>query len=76
MSPGDYGGVIGQLIQFNTGDISKTQNITINEDQLCEIDPEEFFLSSMTVASGAAIDVVQPQARVSITDSSEPECGK
>ena len=77
VSPGDYEGVIGQLIQFNTGDTNQTHTITIAQDDLCEIDPNEFFFSNITLVSGIQpIDVIRPQATVIIDDIMEPECGK
>ena len=76
MSPGDYGGVIGQLIQFNTGDTNHTHTI-IRQDDICETDPDEFFFSNIILVSGTQpIDVIHPQATVIIDDSLEPECGK
>ena len=77
VSPGDFGGVIGQLIQFNTGDTNQTHTITIAQDLLCEIDPNEFFFSNITLVSGVQpIDVIRPLATVIIDDTMEPECGK
>ena len=77
MSPGDYGGVIGQLIQFSTADTNQTHTIIINPDNTCETDPDEFFFSNITLVSGTLpIDVIHPLATVFIDDSLEPECGK
>ena len=77
VTPGDYGGVIGQLIQFNTGDTNQTHTITIAQDLICEDDPNEFFFSNITLVSGVQpIDVIQPLATVFIDDSLEPECSK
>ena len=77
MSPGDYGGVIGQLIQFNTGDTNQTHTIIIRQDSICETDQDEFFFSNITLVSGTRpIDVIIPLATVIIDDSLEPECGK
>ena len=77
MSPGDYGGVIGQLIQFNTGDTKQMHTILIGQDDICETDPDEFFFSNIILVSGTQqIDVIRPQATVIIDDSLEPECGK
>ena len=77
VSPGDYGGVISQLIQFNTGDTNQTHTIIIRQDDLCENDPNEFFFSNITLVNGVQpIDVIRPLATVFIDDSLEPECGK
>ena len=76
-SPGDYGGVNAQMIQFNTGDVSKTHTISIINDSLCETDPNEFFFSNIILFSGVPpIEIIEPQARVIINDTLEPECGK
>ena len=77
MSSGDYGGVIGQLMQFNTTDTNRTHTFIIRQDDICETDPDEFFFSNITLVSGTPpIDVIHPQAIVFIDDSLEPECGK
>ena len=76
MSPDDYGGVIDQLVQFNTGDTKQTHTITIAQDLLCEDDPNEFFSNIALVSGTQPIEVIHPQARVIIDDSMEPECGK
>ena len=73
----DFGRVSGQTIQFNTGDTNQTHAISITQDQLCESDPNEFIFSNIALASGIpSINVIQPQARITIDDSMEPECGK
>ena len=77
VSPDDYGGVIGQLIQFNTGDTKQMHTIIIRQDDICEMDPDEFFFSNIILVSGTQpVDVICPQATVFIDDSLEPECGK
>ena len=77
VSPGDYGGVISQIIQFNTGDTNQTHTIAIRQDRICENYPNEFFFSDIALVSGIPpIDAIQPQARVTIDDLMEPECGK
>ena len=66
--------VNGEIIQFNTGDTTKTHTIFIEQDQICETDSNEFFFSNIVLDSGAQpIQVIHPQA---IDDTSEPECGK
>ena len=67
----------GEIIQFNTGDTTKTHTIFIEQDQLCETDPIEFFFSNIVLDSGVKqIQVIRPQATITILDTSEPECGK
>ena len=66
--------VNGEIIQFNTGDTTKTHTIFIEQDQICET---EFFFSNIVLDSGIQpIQVIHPQANITIDDTSEPECGK
>ena len=67
----------GQIIQFNTGDINQIHRINITQDEDCEIDPIEFFLSDIVLDSGVQpIQVIHPQANITIDDTLEPESGK
>ena len=67
----------GEIIQFNTGDISHTHTITITQDHFCEDDPNEYFISNIVLVSGVQpIQVIQPQAIITIDDSLDPECSK
>ena len=67
----------GEIIQFNTGDVSKTHTIIINDDDECEKNPNENFLSNIALDSGIPdITVTIPRAIVTIDDIAEPECGK
>ena len=73
----DYVPVSGDLIQFSRGDVTQTHTITINDDDLCENDPNENFFSNIALVSGIPeIDVTVPRATVTINDTAEPECGK
>ena len=66
--------VNGEIIQFNTGDTTKTHTIFIEQDQICET---EYFSSNIVLVSGVQpIQVIRPQATITIVDTSEPECGK
>ena len=64
----------GQIIQFNTGDINQIHRINITQDEDCEIDPIEFFLSDIVLDSG--VQPIHPQANITIDDTLEPESGK
>ena len=67
----------GQIIEFNTGDINQIYRINITQDEECEDDPNEFFLSTLSLMSGVQpIEVIHPQANITIDDTLEPECGK
>ena len=70
-------GLNGENIQFNTGDTSHTHIITITQNHFCEDDPNEYFFSNIVLVSGVQpIQVIQPQANITIDDSLEPDCGK
>ena len=77
-SPDDYNAVTRDIIEFNIGDTRQTHTITIKQDELCEDERLESFLSIITLedVSGGSVRVIQPQATVYIDDSDEPECGK
>ena len=68
----------GQIIQFNEGDVTQPHTITINNDDVCEIEPaNENFFSNIALDSGIPdITVTIPRAMVTIDDIAEPECGK
>ena len=73
----DYVPVSGQIIQFNTGDVTQNHTITINDDDVCEKDPNENFFSNIALASGIPdIDVTVPRAAVTIDDTTKVECSK
>ena len=67
----------GEIVQFYTGDVTKTHTIIINDDDECEKDPNENFFSNIALDSGVPdITVIIPRAMVTIDDIAEPECGK
>ena len=77
MADVDYVPVAGDIIQFSRGDVTQTHTITIDDDDECEKDPNENFLSIIALDSGIPdINVTVPQALVTINDTAEPECGK
>ena len=66
----------GQL-QFNQGDTRICHTITINQDVICENNPNEDFFSNLALASGTRpITVIREHARVIIDDNMESECSK
>ena len=70
-------GLNRQIIKFKTGDTNHTHTITITRDHFCEIDPNEYFFSNIVLVSGVQpIQVIQPQAIITIDDSLDPECSK
>ena len=73
----DYNAVSNEVVQFNVGDTSRTHTIMINNDTICEDEPNEMFFSNIALGIGRQpIFVIQPQANVTIDDSAEPECCK
>ena len=72
---GDYVPVNGQIVTFDTGDITQTHTITINQDDICENMPNENFFSNVALASGIPdITVTVPRATITIDDTNEIEC--
>ena len=73
----DYNAISGNIVEFNTGDSSKTFTITINPDSSCEDDPNEYFYSTLSLVSPThRIILSSPRATISIDDSLEAECSK
>ena len=67
----------GEIVQFNAGDMTRTHTIIINDDNICEENPNENFFSNIALDSGIPdITVTVPRAMVTIDDSGEVECGK
>ena len=73
----DYDAVSGEIVQFAVGDTFQTHTIIINDDDVCENDPNEFFFSNIALDTGVEpIFVIPPQATVTIDDAAEAECCK
>ena len=71
----DYVAVAGEQLVFNVGDTRVCHTIDILQDNICENDPNEFFLSDLAYVSGVQpITIYPPTAQVIIDDSAEPEC--
>ena len=74
---GDYDAISNLQLEFNTGDTEQCYNVTINQDDICENDPNENFIVSLTYVSGTLpITVAPDEADVIIDDVNEPECGE
>ena len=66
-----------QIITFAAGDVTQTHRIIINDDNICEDQPNENFFSNIALESGIPdIFVTEPRATVTIDDSGEDECSK
>ena len=73
----DYVPVSGQVIQFNTGEVTQMHTILINDDDNCEKGPNENLFSNIIFNSGIPdILVTVARAAVTIDDTAESECGK
>ena len=74
----DYDAVNGASLVFSRGDNRACHTITINPDDICELEEEnEFFFSDLTLERGIQNITIAPySAEVIIVDDDEPECGK
>ena len=65
-----------QIIRFNTGDVTQTHRIIINDDNIeCEDNPNENIFSNIALHSDIPdISVTVSQAVVTIDDSLEGDC--
>ena len=77
MAGSDYVAVIRELLMFPRGTVRVCHTVTINQDNECEILPEnEFFFSDLSLVSGVGDIIIRPPtAQVIIDDTAEPECG-
>ena len=74
---GDYNAISNLQLEFNTGDTEQCYNVTINQDDICENNPNEIFFVNLTYVSGIQPILVAPDvAVVVIVDDDEPECGE
>ena len=73
----DYDAVNGEIVQFAMGDTFQTHTIIINDDDVCENDPNEYFFSNIALDTGVQlVFVIPPQSTVTIDDAAEQECRK
>ena len=76
-SPGDFTAISTETVSFSKGESTVEHNITIANDDECEIEEVEKFTSSIVDTSGVGeITVRVPSAQVIIDDEEEEECGK
>ena len=77
VAPGDYDAISNLQLAFNTGDTEQCYNVTINQDNICENNPNEDFTVTLQYESGIQpISVAPDVADVIIDDDNEPECGE
>ena len=71
----DYVAVAGEELVFSRGDTQVCHTIEILQDDICESDPNEHFLSDLSYVSGELpITISPPTAQIVIDDRDEPEC--
>ena len=76
-SPDDYGGVTDVRLDFAIGQTRSCHIVNINDDDICENNPNERFFSNLVLGGGVQPIIVEPpQTQVIIDDSNEPECGE
>ena len=64
-------------LSFAQGESRVCHRVEINNDDECEVDPRESFLSNLRFISGVPPVVIDPPAtEVFIDDTNEPECGE
>lgn len=73
----DYDAISNLLLEFNVGDVSKCFTVTINDDDVCENNPNENFTVYLQYESGIQpIFVTSNVTNVLIDDRYEPECSE
>ena len=73
----DYVAVVNQLLEFSVGDTRICYTVTINQDELCENNPNENFFVNLEYESGILPITVSPhRANVVVDDDGEVECGE
>jgi len=70
----DYVAVAGEDLVFHRGGTRVCHTIHIRQDNTCEIDSNEFFISGLANVRGVQIYIDPSTAQVVIDDIAEPEC--
>ena len=77
VSPLDYGGVANVRLDFAVGDVRVCHLVSIVDDDICEIDPNENFFSNLVFGGGDhPIHADPPRTEVIIDNTNHPECGE
>ena len=75
-SGNDYIGEVDIQLIFQEGDVRVCHDITITNDDKCEV-PNEYFFSILEYDSGdLLVNITHRRTQVIIIDTAEPECGK
>ena len=73
----DYVAVVGELLVFPRGVDRVCHNVSILQDDECEVSRVEDFFYSLQYVSGVMPITIDPRrARIVISDTTEPECGE
>ena len=67
LAPGDFGGVSSVPVVFNQGSTVTTVTVSINDDNILEIDEE--FLGELVYTGSQTVTIVQDEAVVTIVDN-------
>ena len=70
----DYVAVAGEELVFNRGSTRVCHTIDILQDNTCESDSNELFISGLANVRGVQIYIHPSTAQVVIDDTAEPEC--
>ena len=77
VSPDDYGSVVDVRLDFNLGQDRACHRVSIVDDDICEINPNENFFSNLEYGGGEQPIRVDPaRTEVIIDDTNQPECGE
>ena len=77
VSPDDYTGVADVRLDFTIGQDRACHRVSIIDDDICEIDPNESFFSSLEFGGGELPITVDPSlTEVIIDDTNQPDCGE
>ena len=64
-----------EIITFTTGQLRAIQRIIINQDDICENSPNEYFFSNIVLNSGQPpINLIRRHTASIVDDTNEPEC--
>ena len=70
-------GAANVRLDIATGDDRACHSVRINDDDICEDDSNENFLSSLEFGGGEQPITVDPSlTKVIIDDTNQPECGE
>ena len=76
VSGNDYIGEVDIQLIFQEGDVRVCHDVTITNDDKCEV-PNEYFFSILEYDSGdLLVNITRRRTQVVIIDTAEPECGK